>query len=487
MEIIDPQLGIFHDVAEQLREEYQNRKASSRKYSNINTIYFQSLMVEAQNCSEERKEEIEGIFKRAQKQQKCALNIQHILASGKDHQGDIKTDSKLLDIKTCSCKKTCSICSAAVGRNMIIKLLSYFAENKDIVAYPFTISPRNYEGETMRERVRAAHFGTENIYKNFKEGTKKREGGPTRGSAPSRKAIDQLKESMTACYFTKEFEPGNYDAAVTRYLTEVSSQVPEEERTSEKVSFHFDEAHKAGMKNKETVNAHWHGIIFMKKNESGSYKDLLDYGSFRSFIEWCNGGDKCQVEIGNTRNGNKPITYSDLYDDDGNLNSNKSVKAFLEVTKYITKMSVKDDDEDFDLRQELIWEVSAATYRYNFVKQGGELVKYKPPQKIDFWQPQELKHHGLVYERKTYKQYIHDVDQDYISTCWFQTIRLEYVEFLKEDLEQRLNMMECSKKIKSAKTQLKGYNTEIQTLKAIIQYHTEPGGKKSRRNYGSTI
>lgn len=427
--------SVFQNITRELKAQYSERKAASRRYSNTNTKYFKSLIVELNTCSKERKTQIQGIFSRAEKQQKCAQSIEHIIASRKISKNDIKTESKILDIKTCSVKKACSICAANEGKKMLNKLISYFAENPSLIVYPFTFSPRNYTGSTMINRVTSAHFGTEKIHNNFKEATKVRKCGPSRGSAPSRKAINQLKEGMTACYFSKEFELGDKD--------------------------------------KNTVNAHWHGLLFMKPHKSGSHRKTLDYDSFKHFIDWCNGGDKCQVKIGNTKNENKPITYSDLFNSNGEFNNNKIVKLFLEVIKYVTKMPTKDQEDNFSLRQELIWEVTAATYRYNFVKQGGQLVKYKPPQKIEFFNPHKLKHHGLVFERNSYSEYINDIDDKYATYCYYQLIRLEHVRYKKDLLKDRIHLIESTRKIKNALTQIKAYETEIQKLKAVIQYHSE--------------
>ena len=185
---------------------------------------------------------------------------------------------------------------------------------------------------------------------------------------------------MTACHFSKEFEPGKADI--------------------------------------DSVNAHWHGIIFMRINKNGSYKDTLDYNSLKALFDWANGED-LQMQIGNTQNKHKPITHTE-----------DPTKAFLETAKYITKMPTKDTDEAFKARQSLIWEVSAVTHRCNFIKQGGELVKYKPKNdNLSTWVPNELKHHELCFTRKDYAEYLNDIKIDHINVCWFETIKIDHRRF----------------------------------------------------------
>ena len=102
MNNINTQKSIYHDIRKKLHLDYSKRKAGSVKYSNQNTTYFHSLINESRSCSEERKAEIELIFKKAKRQNKCSIHIEHILASGNDCDGKAKVEKKLLENRRCT-------------------------------------------------------------------------------------------------------------------------------------------------------------------------------------------------------------------------------------------------------------------------------------------------------------------------------------------------------------------------------------------------
>lgn len=421
-------MGIYQEICENLRVDYTKRKQTSVKYSNQQTLYFKSIIAESYTCSEQRREEIQDILTKSKKQFSCSIHIEHILAAGKNSEGDCKVEKMLLENRRCTLRKSCPICAAIDGMKQVEKMLSYFRDNPDLIVYPFSVSPKNYTAKTLRLAVRKAHKETEAIYDYFKDKTRKR--AKSRGKGKAKKAIEQLTENMTACFFSKEFEPG-------RTATE--------------------------------VNAHYHGLIFMKVHESGSHQKTLSYESIRAFFEDANGGRPCQVEIGDTQNNNGPITSAD-----------SAMKAFLETAKYIIKMPTKCSQERFNERQALIWEVTAATHRDNFIKQGGELVQYKVSQNTQMWTPEELKHHELCYNRKDYDEHISPIDQEFVNQFWRENITIEHTRFKLTLAQQKLDRVRDPEKAKNLAGFIKRLNTIIEKAQAHIQCkeHVKKRGRK---------
>lgn len=422
MSNINTPMSIFQEICKSLRVDYTKRKQISVKYSTKDTQYFTDLLLELKTCSDKRKQEIENIFEKSQKQQQCSMNIEHLFALG-SVEGKAKAERLLLENWRCTQRKSCPICAAIDGMKEIEKLLSYFRENPDVILFPFSISPKNYTGKTLRSAVRKAQRETEKIWEYFNDKTCKR--AQSRGKGKAKLAIEQLRENMTGCFFSKEFEPG-------RTATE--------------------------------VNAHYHGVLFVRLHSSGSFKETLSYESFRAFIEAANGYKPCQVEIGNTKNRNRPITHEE-----------DPMKALLETIRYIVKMPTKCEEDDFNSRQALIWEVSAATHRDNFIHKGGDLKGYKVPENdIELWTPEEIKHHELSYNSQDYDEHVKDYSDDFLCKFWRQKANIVHSESKLKVSEYNLKRAENElneKRIKNLNSQIKRLKTIISKSQTFIDEH----------------
>lgn len=466
---INTPMSIFQQLRTELKTEYGTRKGNSLKYSKQDTPFFLERIIEYRSCNDTRKAEIEYMFRKAKSQEKCSMNIEHILAAGFDSEGDTKTDKKILKNMRCRARKSCNLCAAIDGMKFVSKMLSYWEENEDLIAFPFTISPPNYTGSTLRARVINAHLSTEKLYSNFKDVIKKRKDGKNRGNEDSQLAIKQIKENMTALHMSKEFENGSYENGYSNSARQQGLILDKNGNKSKNKKDDFlcllpsigqhEKAHKKGKENLETVNCHFHGMMFMKVDKSGSWKETFNYESFIQMIKQANGGVQCQIEIGNTENRNRPITHRE-----------DATKAFLEIVKYIIKMPTKTTEDDFNRRQALIWEVSAITHRVNFIKQAGELVKYKIPQDISLWKPHTLQHHEMIYENEKYMEEVNDIDDEFITEAWFETISLEQTRYELDIQKEKLESINDSVKYKKKKIYIKGLETKTENLIAKIDY-----------------
>ena len=271
-----------YQVAEDNRKKWSDRKNASKRYSNNETPYFNALKKELtlKYTPQSRKDIINRILASSERQKYCSKHVDYLIATKDDvHK------KKLIKADRCNGRKTCPVCASIDGLQRVSFLRAYFEEatfrqrskpvndpkiyenpkklkyyqKSPVLAYPITISPENYKGKNIPEMIQNGNIGTDkllnNIFKAVDDKSKKR------GSKEAQKAIKQLQDNFLAGHFSKEFEPGKDN----------------------------------------TLNVHWHGIIFMRN--AGSWKDTLDYESMRHLLIWANGGKPVSNKFGNSTTG----------------------------------------------------------------------------------------------------------------------------------------------------------------------------------------
>lgn len=368
------------------KEIWDNRKLTSQIVADHRTDYFKKeVLPQVMHGTKQEKIKAERIVKASTKQLECSEHVEYLHAI-KGNEGF----KRLLHAERCNNRKTCPICASIKGRETANMLLTYFKEankDKNVVCYPVTISPENYN--TVEEAWKA----TDNWLKKFNKATKKSD-DKKRGNAESKLAISQIRERMKASYMTIEVEPSK------------------------------------SQENK--INMHIHGLIFMEYKTS--FKETLTYESLRELFIWCNNNKPVSNHIGNTKDKFKPIT----------VNQKGYEKAIYEVTKYVTKISTKTNKvnkEELERKQGLIWEVYAGTYNKKFVRKYGELIKFEVKQELDETIPEKIIIQELKEFTNKYKQKVTTLHEDYKKMCWFEYIKLENKKTELENTEQKLDLV----------------------------------------------
>ncbi len=458
------------DFATDNKNGCESKKHTSLAYSDILSKTGRKIYRKYRNRSQEKdkakKLKIERVYKSLTRQNTCCDKMEFVLSEkNKTHQ------KHLLTTNNCGLRGTCRICSSNQGNKFTHLLTSFFHEiniTKNVVAYPFTWSPPNFA--TIEE----GHKGCDNIMKNFKKMFET----TYRGNENTKLARQQLNDNCVAWFATKEVELGTYENGWLYTCTK--QDIPHEYCLLEHKKLYLD-AHRSGLRNQGTINMHWHGILYMELDSSGSYKKTFSFSSFKDLINHCNNGVHCSNQIGDTKNGRKPI---DINDDDG-------IEAFLEVTKYLMKLPTRQDfinsitntkedfqeaENKFNKQMEFVWDVFGESYKAHFKRKGGALINYRPPSELDTDVPDKAMWQSLTRCRDNankYKEELSRVDSETLRVAWVLILKQDRADNkrrnLKTTLEEILHIGGKEEKIKSLKKAIKGLVTYSNKLTTKIE------------------
>lgn len=437
--------------------EWNKAKQSTEEYSNDR---LNSLRTLKSKCSpDERKRFMTAITA----QKSCSNNLDFLI-----QKKGSKLKKDLIKSHRCRKRMTCRCCARLHSKKLSHRLLSFFIDiNKisNVICYPVTISPENYES------IEAAHKGLDKILIKFQDLLRPDRQNRKYGNNDTRIAQNQMRDGLTAWYMTKEIEAGSYENGY-KYTMDSFDLIKDDHCLLPTEEQHAA-ADLAGRKNANSVNGHWHGMLFMRVDKSGRHTETLDYKSLKSVFNWCNGGIHVSNQIGDTQNKRRPIVAGE-----------SGIKAFLEVAKYVTKMPTKTQvDQDtnpekmtFNKRVGFVWDVYMKSFKKKMIRAGGDLINYEVPVELDLEVPDKAYMQSMRHLIGEYQYRVDEFKTEFITVAMVARQKLMHAEDVLLKVEACQNRPENSpareKKlaatVKGCLTTIKNYENQIEDSEYLI-------------------